>query len=125
MANFYYLCSMYWFARIFALYLLVLGFLPCVDFEHDRHLQQTNARPVFKTADAQACSHHHNCNDLCSPLCTCACCGCVTTSVKPPFLEPLLAVPLIEEVQTGFFYQAPLSVAHIAALFRPPINKLG
>lgn len=116
---------MFWFARIFALYLLVLGCLPCVDFEHDRHLQQTNARVVFKTADTQACGHHHGCNDLCSPLCTCACCGCVTTSVKAPFLEPLVAGPLVEEVQTGFFYQAPLSAAHIAALFRPPIPILG
>ena len=118
---FHYLCPMSWFVRIFALYLFVLGCMPCADFEHDRHLQQ----PVFKAVDSQVFGHHHACADPCSPLCSCACCGCVTISVKSPLFELLSPTPLVEDLQRGFFYQAPLSAAHLAALFRPPINKLG
>ncbi|MEZ4940637.1 MAG: DUF6660 family protein [Saprospiraceae bacterium] len=113
---------MLWFARIFTLYLFALGCLPCADFEHGQHIQQAGVVPVLKTADTQA-SAHHACQDPCSPLCTCACCGCVTIAVKTPLLK--LLSPPVSDLQPGFFYQAPHSAAHLAALFRPPINKLG
>lgn len=118
---FHYLCAMPWFVRIFTLYLFVLGCLPCADFEHDMHVQQ----PVFKAAVSQVFGHQHACADPCSPICSCACCGCVTISVKAPVLESPLPTPSVKETQRSFFYQAPLSVAHIATLFRPPVNKLG
>jgi hypothetical protein len=118
---FHYLCVMPSFVRLFALYLLVLGSLPCADVEHDKYSGQA----VFKADDSQAYGHRHSCADPCSPLCTCACCGCVTISVKAPLFELSPSIPPVERRQAGFFYQAPHSAAHLVVLFRPPINKLG
>ncbi len=113
---------MFWSARLFAFYLLALGCVPCTDSEHSGHSQQASLS--FQSADAQN-DEHHACNDLCSPLCTCACCGCVTISVKLPIWEAALEKPLVKEKQTAFSYQAPHSAAHLAALFRPPLPSLG
>lgn len=60
---------MKYFALIFLLYFVALAILPC----GDRHLECNNT--THETVSHQNQSTPNGRHDLCSPLCTCGCCG--------------------------------------------------
>jgi hypothetical protein len=112
-----------WFLYIWSLYLLVLGCMPCVDLGND-HNQSFHRETTFSSTEAGK-STDHACRDLCSPLCQCACCGCVTISVRAFSFELYVPASTIIPDRTAFTYQALPTSAHLAALFRPPIVQQG
>ncbi|MEK7255461.1 MAG: DUF6660 family protein [Bacteroidota bacterium] len=110
------------FLRIFSLYLFALSCLPCSDGEHGHAVISGGGKTVVLSA-SHNCPTHEHCNDLCSPFCTCACCGCITLNEK---IAPLqLKQPAPEARHFEFFYQSRFSAGHLSALFRPPIDFLG
>ncbi|MBI5915828.1 MAG: hypothetical protein HY842_10655 [Bacteroidetes bacterium] len=105
---------------MFCLYLFALSCLPCSDGEHGH---ESFGKTIALLKSGNAHSGHQHCNDLCSPLCQCTCCGCVVFSLKvsPLLMTPPAAIPR----QTSFTCQAPFSTEYLSAVFRPPIAFLG
>ena len=110
------------FLHIFCLYLFVLSCLPCNDGEHGHDAAQSGGETIVQSDGHDSPTHEH-CADFCSPFCTCACCGCVTSSEKVATLE--LHPPLLTIQKAAFTYQSPFTAAHLRALFRPPIRQFG
>ena len=117
-----YLYHMKQFLRIFCLYLFALSCLPCSDGEHGHEAAPGNREAAMLTENHDSPTHEH-CADFCSPLCTCACCGCTTSSPRLATFQ--LRQPVFASGRTGFSYQSPFSTVHRSALFRPPISTLG
>ncbi|MBC3787760.1 DUF6660 family protein [Spirosoma utsteinense] len=65
---------------LLSMYMLLLSVLPCTD---------SHARPNERTTTIAADTHRHPAdsaaNDLCSPLCSCSCCGMVLDTPAPVF----------------------------------------
>lgn len=113
---------MKWFLRIFCLYVFALSCLPCSDGEH-RHDARSGSSETATLSEKHDCPTHEHCNDFCSPLCTCNCCGCSTSFDKLATLT--MTAPVTKHRQPTFAYRAPFSTEHLTALLRPPIYTLG
>lgn len=59
---------------IFSIYLVALSCLPCADMEVNSAAHK-DAHEVAKTAPNNDSHSHDKENDLCSPFCSCNCCG--------------------------------------------------
>jgi hypothetical protein len=74
-------------AYILSFYVVLLTLMPCVDLPQDNRLHQ-------QEMTAQTGTTHQDCQDVCSPFCTCNCCSvpvvCVAakTEIKGTSAEP-------------------------------------
>jgi hypothetical protein len=84
---------MKWFCYLFSAYVFVLTCFPCNDGEHGHGMlepgQTTFAAAPVHPADHQAC------DDLCSPFCTCACCGSTLQVAQSVFDFTITAAPIL------------------------------
>ena len=106
------------FCYIFSLYFLALSCLPCTDNEHAVIPPQYQTELVVENDHEH--ENHTNCNDLCTPFCTCACCGMTinlqaTFNYTPKF-QPI-PFPIVSE---NFYYQSPNSNQYLQGVFQPP-----
>ncbi len=63
------------FSLFMGLYLLMLSVLPCADGA--LHVTLNTGLPAQFMPDGHDHDQHQAASDLCSPLCTCACCGTI------------------------------------------------
>jgi hypothetical protein len=68
--------------KFFSMYLMVLACLPCSDTVADFDVNHST-----KEVSHQEKHNHENSVDLCSPFCSCACCGIqIATFENPSFI---------------------------------------
>ena len=109
------------FCYIFSLYFVLLSCLPCNDSEHVLLPPQ----PPQYAMNIEVQNHHNpdnhdNCNDLCSPFCTCACCG-MTINLQATFNYTPKSQPIpLPIVSENFSYQSPHSNQYLQGVFQPP-----
>nr|WP_293833047.1 DUF6660 family protein [uncultured Arsenicibacter sp.] len=73
---------------LMGLYLLMLSVLPCADGA--LHVKVSASLPAQIMPDGHDHDQHQAAGDLCSPLCTCACCG---TTILPLTLFAFTCTP--------------------------------
>ena len=64
-------------AFILSILVFIMAISPCADYEMILHAQEH----VLSESHDQGHDHSHHNNDLCTPFCTCQCCG---TSITVP-----------------------------------------
>ncbi|WP_143092672.1 DUF6660 family protein [Arsenicibacter rosenii] len=103
------------FCLLMGLYLLTLSVLPCADGA--LHVKVNTGLPTQIMPDGHDHDQHQASGDLCSPLCTCACCGTVISPLVPfafSFTPPVLPLNKVPELRGIFFSEVALS------LWQPP-----
>ncbi|HMQ59451.1 MAG TPA: hypothetical protein PKE06_02230 [Flavilitoribacter sp.] len=100
---------------ILSFYFLMLSLLPCTDTcASENEMQDGRHRMV--SGEHSGCSHQQD-DDLCSPFCTCTCCGQVTAGFKTPGFHPGRFFLFAD---APFTYQRPLQREFPDGIFRPP-----
>ncbi|TAK31898.1 MAG: hypothetical protein EPO28_17990 [Saprospiraceae bacterium] len=106
---------MKWFCHIFALYLIALSCLPCSDGDSGHGRLSSETSSAVQSA-SQTTGHQHG-NDLCSPLCTCACCGSVVTTLH---FTPTISKPAISSTKKIAFYNSSFIQEVYLSIWQPP-----
>ena len=106
------------FCYIFSLYFLALSCLPCTDNEHETLPPQYQTEIVVENEHDH--ENHSHCNDICSPFCSCACCGMTisfqsTINYTTEFQH--IVLPIVAE---NFSYQSSNSFQYLQGVFQPP-----
>jgi hypothetical protein len=106
------------FCHIFSLYFLALSCLPCTDNGYEV------VPPRYQTENIRQNDHDHedhsHCKDLCSPFCTCTCCG-ITISFQKTFSYIATHRPtILPIVVENFSYQSSNSLQYLQGVFQPP-----
>ncbi len=96
---------------ILCFYTLVLGLIPCCDYE----LQQNEDNMEISHNQ----KHEHEGLDLCSPFCTCQCCKVSATQIQLEIIE--LEPPKIKMSKQKFFYLDDNGRDFTFSLLQPPI----
>ena len=97
---------------ILSLYMGVLILTPCSDFEHLDEIQAEHY-------DSDSHNHSNECpDDDCSPLCSCACCQVIATSIS--FYRYYQLVPKDYITRQMPLYLDNYSFQGYHSLFRPP-----
>jgi len=100
---------------------LALSLLPCTDYaasSHD-HTEQNATALTSQTTHQDKETQHV---DLCSPFCTCNCCGRTIATVTT-FETFLLPTPLATQEAHEVFYTAPYYWDALDAIWQPPKYK--
>ena len=104
-----------YFSFIYALYILSLSFIPCTD--NDTHQYEQG---IVIVLDSHSNHHHSNDEhvDLCSPFCSCSCCGVLTIKAKEhTFSFSYKSSKWFKKIIT---YQPANSEAVLNAIWQPP-----
>lgn len=109
----FYLSPVKFFAIIFSMYFAYLSTIPCGDKENCNEFAQ--AHTTITEDNAQSSSHQ---NEICSPFCTCACCGCQGFNLKP---FPAVAVAFTQTAERKIIsYQAKFTSQFVVNIWQPP-----
>ena len=100
---------------ILSFYFLMLSLLPCTDTCASENEVQ-GGRDRLVSGEHSGCGHEQE-DDLCSPFCTCTCCGQVTAGFKTPGFH---SGRLILSSAASFTYRTPLQREFPDGIFRPP-----
>ena len=104
---------MRFFALILSIYVFTLSVVSCADsMESHSELSKLEV-----SVDIEKHNHSENCNDFCSPFCTCACCGTVVTLTDETVLKKTSVGP---EPKYSFHYSFDYSFNHKIGVWRPP-----
>lgn len=106
------------FCYIFSLYYLALSCLPCTDNEHEVLPPQYQIESISQNDHDH--ENHSHCNDICSPFCSCACCGMTISfqsTINYTTEFQLIVLPIVSE---NFSYQSPNSLQYLQGVFQPP-----
>lgn len=108
-----YLSLVKFFAIIFSIYFAYLSTVPCGDKENCNEFAQTHA--TITTDHNQGNSHQ---NEICSPFCTCACCGCQGFNLKS---FPTVAIAFTQTAERKIIpYQSQFISQFSADIWQPP-----
>jgi len=106
---------------ILAFFILALSLLPCSDYAPFSH---TDEQPTiaYNNTDHHDDSHAQQ-SDLCSPFCTCNCCGrTIATFLAFDVFVP--NVPTGIQKANDIFYKAPDYYNALDAIWQPPKSKV-
>ena len=104
-----------YFSTIFALFILFLSFQPCSDNESHDYQQGLVVEIHDDSHDDHSEDEHI---DMCTPFCSCSCCGAFTLKAK----EELFVIDFFEQEYAKVIntYQSFLSEADLRAIWQPP-----
>jgi hypothetical protein len=95
----------------------MLSCIPCTDNEHI--IATTQNQIEIDATEEHNHDNHDNCNDLCSPFCTCACCGMTINTVKGLVLKQHIPIIVVAHIQSFFYLETPF-FQHRQSIFQPP-----
>lgn len=98
---------------LFSIYFSYLAIIPCGDKDNCNEFAQTHS--IVNPNDNQSNSHQ---NEICSPFCVCACCGCQGFNLKS-FLSVAIAFTQTVERQT-VPYESEFISQFSAKIWQPP-----
>jgi hypothetical protein len=97
---------------IFSMYFIILSCWPCADFDGIISFDSNDVVSV-KSNDHS----HSNCNDICSPFCSCNCCG-------NPFFGHQIVALFLDKKNENFIklpeYKSPQTATYFASIWQPP-----
>ncbi|MGQ7947352.1 DUF6660 family protein [Flavobacterium sp. WC2509] len=104
---------MKWIAIILSIYLITLSSMPCADLEVNSSVHKT---AQFSSEENHS---HDKQNDLCSPFCTCNCCGAQVLSYQANIVFGLSTIPavIIKALPT---YKSILYSNFFGSIWQPP-----
>ncbi|MBI5538644.1 MAG: hypothetical protein HY951_01185 [Bacteroidia bacterium] len=94
---------------ILSIYIVGLTLIPCVDNHRSNDIQLTHL--CKQTNDS-----HSSDVDLCSPFCTCSCCGSSISFVYQIFFKPISVKPSALE----YFFRVPFLSEFSLSFWQPP-----
>lgn len=102
-------------AFILASYILALAFVPCADDPSVHH--EGHGHDVVLTDIGSPCGdHHHNPEDICSPLCFCHCCHTHINYFETEFFFSSIELP----TSYDDFYNGRITTSIVNPPLRPP-----
>ena len=100
-------------AKILSVFTIVLMLFPCSDSSLQN--QDNDIAQITLNAD-EIPDHYSDDGDLCTPFCTCVCCGSLVYSVKTINVTQLESV----DIELNQYYTSNLMSDFISSNFQPP-----
>ena len=97
---------------ILSIYVLALSIVSCAD-NIEKHNEGDKVEISVNIED----HNHSNCDDFCSPFCSCACCGTVVTLASNTIITDTLISQL---PKYSFHYSFDYSFNYNIGVWRPP-----
>ena len=107
------LTPMKFFCSIFSFYVLMLAVVPCADAE-----EINTAFEQSTVQHSQQNSQGHNEENNCSPLCTCACCGCSGFNI--PVFYCIKKISEFKTEKSFPVYSTSFASDFISSIWQPP-----